>query len=229
MAKQVITLHARQGYDRWAPLYDTNRNPLTALDDIAFRECFAFPVNHKRVIDLGCGTGRVTAKLARLGAKVTAVDFSDGMMSLARRKPGMEKVTFITRDLTKRLPFPDRSFALAVSCLTVEHIRDKKKFFAEVFRVLNRGGICYLTELHPAMPLLGTTARFTDPASGRELRPRSHVRGIADLVMSALGAGFEIQSMKEYDGRRSLLRRYPKIKRYLGWPMLLVMALRKSS
>ena len=228
MAKQVITLHARQGYDRWAPLYDSNRNPLTALDDIAFRECFAFSVRNKPVVDLGCGTGRVTQKLAALGARVTAVDFSEGMMALARQKPGMERVAFVTHDLTKRLPFPNGAFALAASCLTVEHLRDKKKFFAEAARVLKPRGILYLTEMHPAMWLLGNQANFTDPATGHEVRPRSHVCGVSGLVMSALGAGFTIQSLHEYEGRRSLLRRYPKIGRYIDWPMLLVMVLRKD-
>jgi ubiquinone/menaquinone biosynthesis C-methylase UbiE len=226
--KHVITLGARQGYDRWAPLYDSNRNPLTALDDIAFRECFAFPVRRKPVIDLGCGTGRVTKKLVGLGATVTAVDFSEGMMTLARKKPGMEKVFFIARDLTKRLPFPDKSFALAVSCLTIEHIRDKGKYFTEVFRILKPGGICYLSEMHPAMLLLGNQANFTDPASGHEVRPRSHVCGIAELVNAAVAAGFSLVAMREYTGRKGMLRAYPKIKRYVGWPMLLVLALQKT-
>jgi ubiquinone/menaquinone biosynthesis C-methylase UbiE len=228
MAKQVITLHARDGYNRWAPLYDSNRNPLTALDDIAFRECFVFPVRNKRVIDLGCGTGRVTRKLVDLGARVTAVDFSPGMMARARQKQGMERVKFIAHDLTKRLPFPAGSFALAASCLTVEHIKDKQKFFSEVSRILGPRGIVYISEMHPAMSLLGNQANFTDPASGREVRPRSHVRGIAELVNAALAAQFSLLSLREYPGRKGLLRRYPKIGRYLGWPMLLVMVLRKD-
>jgi ubiquinone/menaquinone biosynthesis C-methylase UbiE len=226
--KTVITLGARQGYDRWAPLYDTNRNPLTALDDIAFRENFAFPVRGKQVVDLGCGTGRVTAKLARLGARVTAVDFSDGMMALARRKPGMERVAFVAHDLSRRLPFPDGAFALAASCLTVEHIRDKRRFFCEVRRILRPGGVCYLTEMHPAMLLLGNQANFTDPASGSEVRPRSHGCGIAELVTAALSAGLCLSAMREYAGRKSMLRQYPKMTRYVDWPMLLVMALRRG-
>jgi ubiquinone/menaquinone biosynthesis C-methylase UbiE len=228
MTKQVITLHARQGYDRWASLYDSNRNPLTALDDIAFRECFVFPIRDKRIIDLGCGTGRVTRKLTALGAQVTAVDFSEGMMERARQKQGMERVKFIAHDLTKRLPFANGTFALATSCLTIEHIRDKGKFFSEVRRILKPKGIAYISEMHPAMSLLGNQANFTDPASGHEVRPRSHVCGIAELVNAMLAAKFSLVSLREYPGRKGLLRRYPKIGRYIGWPMLLVMVLRKD-
>jgi len=47
----------------------------------------------------------------RSGARVTAVDFSDGMVAKRRRKPGWEQVQFILHDLTRGLPFPDCSFA----------------------------------------------------------------------------------------------------------------------
>jgi len=59
------------------------------------------------------------------------------------------------------------------------------------------------------------------------VRPRSHICGIAELVNAAVAAGFSLVSMREYNGRKSLLRRYSKIARYIDWPMLLVMALRK--
>ena len=46
------------------------------------------------VLDLGCGTGRHALWLAEAGATVTAVDFSEGMLSEARRKPGAAAVRF---------------------------------------------------------------------------------------------------------------------------------------
>lgn len=212
----------------WARVYDTNRNPLTALDNSVFPENFRFPTRNKRAVDLGCGTGRVTAKLVKLGARVTAVDFSDRMMALARAKFRPGQVELVTADLTKRLPFPSGRFDLATACLVVEHIRDKLRFLTEAARLLNPRGILYLSEMHPAMALLGNTANFTDPATGRDIRPKSHICSLSELAMAAMETGLTILFMREYPGRKGMLRRYPKVARYVGWPMLAVMGLRKK-
>ncbi len=226
--KRKVIVHPRRGYDLWAQVYDSNGNPLTALDDAVFPRLFRFNVRGRRVLDLGCGTGRVTAKLVRLGGRVTAADFSEKMMDLARPRFRPGQVELVTADLTRRLPFPNNKFHLATACLVLEHIRDKKAFFSEVHRVLKSGGMLYLTEMHPAMTLLGKTANFTDPVTGADVRPRSHVKPLSDLLMSALEAGFGATLIKEYAGRKSMVRRFPKMARYAGWPLLAVMVLKKK-
>lgn len=75
----------RDGYDRWARVYDHDANPLPALEAPHVRAAFG-DVRGRDVLDLGCGTGRHTAWLAESGARVTAVDFSEGMLEHARRK-----------------------------------------------------------------------------------------------------------------------------------------------
>lgn len=226
--KRKVIVHPRRGYDLWAEVYDSNGNPLTALDDAIFARLFRFPARGRLAIDLGCGTGRVTAKLLRLGARVTAVDFSERMMDLARAKFGPGRVDFVSADLTKRLPFPQKRFHLATACLVLEHIRDKRGFLSEAYRILKPGGVLYLSEMHPAMELLGKTANFTDPRTGADIRPRSHVRCISDLAMAAQGAGFRIELMREYDGRKGMVQKTPKMARYVGWPLLAVMVLKKK-
>lgn len=223
-----VVLHPRRGYDLWAEVYDSNGNPLTALDDAVFPRLFRFPARGRLAVDLGCGTGRVTAKLVRLGARVTAVDFSEKMMGLARSKFRPGQVEFVAADLTRRLPFPSNRFDLATACLVLEHIREKRRFLSEVFRILKPGGILYLSEMHPALELLGKTANFTDPKTGRDIRPRSFVRPLSELVMSAQEAGFGIWLMREYAGRKGMASKYPKMARYAGWPLLAVMVLEKK-
>lgn len=226
--KPLVVVHPRRGYDLWAGVYDSNGNPLTALDDAVFPRLFRFTARGRLAIDLGCGTGRVTRKLVRLGAKVTAVDFSEKMMALARARSKPGQVEFIAADLTKKLPFPGSKFDLATACLVLEHIRDKKRFLSEAHRILRPGGVLYLSEMHPAMVLLGKTANFTDPATGRDIRPRSHVRSVSDLAMAAQEAGFKIELMREYAGRRGMVKKVPKMARYAGWPLLAVMVLSKT-
>ena len=104
----------RHGYDRWAAVYESDANPLPALEAPVVRTAIG-DVRGQSVLDLGCGTGRHTAWLAEAGASVTAVDFSEGMLAEARRKPGMESVRFLAHDLHDPLPISDDSFDLVVS------------------------------------------------------------------------------------------------------------------
>ena len=101
----------REGYDRWSAVYDHDANPLPALEEPHMREATG-EVRGLDVLDLGCGTGRHTTWLAAAGARVTAVDFSEGMLEKARAKPGSETVRFVVHDLHSPLPFPSTSFDL---------------------------------------------------------------------------------------------------------------------
>src|SRR5215212_7758758 len=176
------SLPAREGYDRWAPVYDHDANPLQALEEPHLRELVG-DVRGLSVLDLGCGTGRHTLWLAAAGARVTAVDFAEGMLAEARRKPGAEAVRFLAHDLHDPLPLPDGAFDRVVSRLVLEHLRDLGGFFREARRVLRPGGRAVVSAMHPAMFLRGSQARFTDPASGELVRPGSLPHSVADFVM----------------------------------------------
>lgn len=52
-----------------------------------------------RVLDGGCGTGRVALRLAELGFEVTGLDLDTGMLAVARRSPGSERVHWVEADL----------------------------------------------------------------------------------------------------------------------------------
>ena len=81
-------LPTAEGYDRWAPIYEHNENPLMALDEMAFMENIQPVVKGERILDLGCGTGRYTIWLSEKGAEVTGVDGSEGMLKIARASCG---------------------------------------------------------------------------------------------------------------------------------------------
>src|ERR1051325_2796348 len=78
-------LPTQEGYDRWAEIYDGEDNPLIALETPEIQRLLG-DVSGKRIADVGCGTGRHAVGLARSGASVTALDFSEGMLSRAREK-----------------------------------------------------------------------------------------------------------------------------------------------
>src|SRR5688572_20401946 len=113
-----VDLPAREGYDRWAAVYDHDANPLPALEGPYVRELLG-EVRGLEVLDLGCGTGRHALWLAAAGARVTALDFSEGMLAEALRKPGAEAVHFVVHDLREPLPFAAGSFDRVVSGLVL--------------------------------------------------------------------------------------------------------------
>ena len=213
----------RGGYDRWAAVYDHDANPLQGLEEPIVRAAVG-EVRGLAVLDLGCGTGRHSLWLAAAGAVVTAVDFSEGMLAEARRKPGAEAIRFVFHDLHQPLPFA-ADFDLVVSGLVLEHLRELDGFFTEARRVLKPGGRAVVSAMHPAMCLRGAQARFTDPASGEVIQPGSLPHSLGAFVMAAVRAGFRLSAVEEFAPDADFAARYPRASKYLGWPMLVVISL----
>ncbi|UCG31765.1 MAG: class I SAM-dependent methyltransferase [Phycisphaerales bacterium] len=215
-------LSARAGYDRWAGIYDDEDNPLIMLEERYLPDQLGH-VDGLRVADIGCGTGRHALRLAASGAKVTAVDFSEGMLAKARRKPHAQSVRFVRHDITAPLPFESASFDRVLCCLVLEHIPDLSPFFAELKRICSPDGFMLLSAMHPAMMLLGITARFTDPATGRETRPQSYPHQIADFIMAATRARLHLDHLSEHAIDQALAAASPRAAKYVDWPLLLLM------
>jgi tRNA (cmo5U34)-methyltransferase len=102
------------------------------------------PERVARVLDLGCGDGRLLALVlgARPGAGGVAVDFSPPMLERARERfAGVSGVELHEHDLAA--PLPDLGeFDLVVSSLAIHHLEDARKrdLYGEVFGLLQAGG-----------------------------------------------------------------------------------------
>jgi 2-polyprenyl-3-methyl-5-hydroxy-6-metoxy-1,4-benzoquinol methylase len=93
-----VTLFAEYTDPRLVPLYDTVC-PFAA-DTIFYLE-FAVTLRASVIVDIGCGTGRLSAELARRGHRVTGVDPSAAMLEIARQRPGGEQVRWIEGDASQ--------------------------------------------------------------------------------------------------------------------------------
>lgn len=129
-------------YDDWC------KTPLgavvTALEEELLAELFPPIRPGMRVLDVGCGTGSFTLKLAGMGADAIGVDVSRAMIERARSKvkaglEGNHSPTFQAAD-ARRLPFPASSFDLVTALLVLEFSGDPQAVVLEAARVLRPGG-----------------------------------------------------------------------------------------
>lgn len=213
---------AEDGYDRWATCYDCEDNPLIALEEPLVPFLLG-DVGGLDVLEIGCGTGRHTLRLAAAGARVTATDLSTEMAARAAEKSGWERVRFVRHDFNQPLPFPDSSFDRVCTFLTLEHVRDLNAFFSECRRVCKPGGFALASAMHPAMMLRGIQAHFRDPATGADVCPFSLPHQVSDFVMGVLDAGLQLDHLSEHVVNDELAARSARAAKYYRWPMLLLL------
>jgi SAM-dependent methyltransferase len=211
------------GYAAWAPLYDDDGNPLTALEGPAVRAWFG-PIAGGRALDIGCGTGRHTLALVEAGsAEVVSLDLTLEMMRRGREKVSSTRarVHWVRHALPGPLPLRDATFDLAVLGLVAEHITDLARALREVARVLTPGGRCVLSALHPDRTAEGQRARFIDPETGLR-RPITTIhRTIDEYLTAARSAGLGLEGEQTLVVPPELANRVPRagpyIGRNLGW------------
>jgi ubiquinone/menaquinone biosynthesis C-methylase UbiE len=96
----------------------------------------------RRAIDIGCGTGRWTARLGAIG-----VDPSIEMLSVAHRKPGM--AGRLAAGDAASIPIASGAADLVLCTLTLGHVANRVDAMCELARVVASGGILILTDFHP--------------------------------------------------------------------------------
>ena len=221
----ITELPTGKGYNLWAEQYETNANPMTGLDEIVFLKQFPLQnIKAKTVLDIGCGTGRLSRQIAKADAKVIGIDISEKMLEQERKKDSTS--TYIHYKANNAFPF-EQKFDFITSNLVLEHINNLDFFFKEIARVSLKTSFIYISAMHPAMLLKGTQANFKDAKTGKEFRPKGYPHQIADFVQSMNNSDLLITKMNEYNGTKKLVAKFPKAERYLNWPMLLTFELRK--
>ncbi len=103
----------------------------------------ASPFSDKVILEIGCGSGRMTRSLAQLFKHVIAVDISPIMLEKAVAFVGAENVTFIESDGAD-IPVPAAAADLAFSYIVYRHFPSREAVntsFRNVSRVLRPGGL----------------------------------------------------------------------------------------
>jgi SAM-dependent methyltransferase len=138
-----------------------------------------------RVLEVGCGPGHLSIRLARQhGLEVTGLDLDPAMISRARANAdrlgdGDEcRRSFLVGDVAT-LAFPDRSFDLVVSTLSMHHWADPTAGLAEIGRVLRPGARALVWDFRP-----GVRPHPFGPRHAHLPDPIQHTRGAPLRVTS---------------------------------------------
>lgn len=138
-----------------------------------------------RVLDVGCGPGHLSLDLARRhGLDVTGIDLDPAMIARADAnadaddagpRPGHPgdgpRPTFMVGDVAS-LAFPDQSFDVVVSTLSMHHWADPTAGLAEIGRVLRPHGRALVWDLRPgAVPIHRSLPDPIEHTRGTTLRP----------------------------------------------------------
>ncbi len=114
------------------------------------------PQPGQRILDVATGTGMVATALSQRGADVTALDQSEAMLSVARRRTPQARgtVTFVQGE-AERLPFDNASFDGLTFTYLLRYVDDPAATLRELARVVRPGGRIGMVEFGvPDNPVL---------------------------------------------------------------------------
>jgi len=163
--------HARKAWDNaskaWVDFVRTGKDyTRDALNNPATFDLIG-NVENLVVLDLACGEGCNTRILARRGARVTGVDFSESMINYARIEEDNEKlgIQYYILDAAYLKELADNYFDLATCFMSLQDIENYRKSISEVSRVLKISGRFVFSIPHPCFEKIMLNGKKINAAS----------------------------------------------------------------
>jgi ubiquinone/menaquinone biosynthesis C-methylase UbiE len=140
-------MEGHEGWDDYAPFYDWENARTLGKRDVPFWKTLALRAGGP-VLELGCGTGRVSLPLGRAGVKLIGIDRSERMLARARARTKRARlsdtISLIRADI-RFTPFAAPKFSMVMApygiLQSLLRERDLQATLAEVYRVLEPGGM----------------------------------------------------------------------------------------
>lgn len=152
-------------YNGWSRIWNLARYTNGAIYEATLTSLNA---QHQRVLDVGCGTGIMSAKLAATGRQVLGIDLSPAMVRRAGRKRTAH-LDFTIGD-AEHLPVKDVVFDALVNLISFHHYPHPERALAEFHRVLRPGGRLVLVIFDRNsryITLAQRVNRWTKPIAGK--------------------------------------------------------------
>lgn len=156
---------------------------------------------NQRVLDIGCGTGALTCRVARRGARVRGIDINPEMLAIARRRLHEAGVAadLAEAGVAELDAEPDAAYDVVVSGLCLSELSEQELDYtlAHVARILAAGGRLLVADEvrpeNPALRVLATTLRLP-LAALTYLITQQTTRAVRDLPQRLARAGLRLIS-----------------------------------
>ena len=222
-------LEAREAYRLWAPTY-SDETAISFLED-RLVQSMTPPLAGKRLLDVGCGTGRrirhsgaaIAVGLEPCREMLAAGIATDGPLS------GVELVVGDVRDI----PLQACEFAVIWCRLVLGHLPKIDVAYAELARVADLGATIIVTDFHPAAVDAGHRRSFRLGDDVIEIE--HHVHRLDDHIEAASAAGLVAEQVRDAAIGNDVRPFYENAGRsesyaeHLGLPIVLAIAFRKAS
>jgi ubiquinone/menaquinone biosynthesis C-methylase UbiE len=167
-----MLVSAQEGYRQWAATYDASPNPIVALEARYLSEWLR-GARGKRVIDVGCGTGRWIERVGGVG-----VDLSREMLAQCSAAGRVAQADAL------RLPFASQVADVVLCTLSLGYLWPARAALEEMMRVARSGGAVIVTDVHPQAIRCGWKHSFRDGQGVYEIENRPY--SLEDLPREGL-------------------------------------------
>jgi SAM-dependent methyltransferase len=221
-------VQAASAYEAMAETYAADREDQAPWNSLYERPAIVSmlpDLKGKRVLDVGCGTGPISAWAASRGAEVVGFDLTPAMVRLAEAR-GLNGVSFRVADLAQPLDFlEDGSFDVAVGSLVMHYLRDWVEPLRELRRVLRPDGILVISTHHPAWDVgLSKSGNYFNTEllhdrwtrGGKEFDVRFWRRPLTEMFAAFEQAGFNVLAFREPQPVAEFRERFPEQAEHLS-------------
>jgi 2-polyprenyl-3-methyl-5-hydroxy-6-metoxy-1,4-benzoquinol methylase len=159
-----------QLFENYARTYDCEAFTQGTINEVDFIEKEIGCDRSKRILDIGCGTGRHSIELAKRGYKVVGIDLSESQLKRAREKAIEAKISieFLQKD-ARQLNFKDEFDVALILCEGGFPLMETDEMNFAILqgaaKALRSGGIFILTTLNALFPLAQSTEEFMNSST----------------------------------------------------------------
>jgi SAM-dependent methyltransferase len=153
------------GFDAWAPAYEHSILQPTLYEpaqQAVLELARQLAPQPRRVLDVGCGTGRLLrhARRHHPSTMLVGVDSSTTMVAVAASTAPRVGIHYL-RAAAERLPFASMRFDVVLVTMSLRHWNDLEAGIEQVHRVLAGGGVLVIADVFPADPRRSRLRRWT--------------------------------------------------------------------